>query len=305
MADVAIGVVLVNWNGADDTLVALDSLAGAHPRPARVVVVDNGSRDDSVARLTAWIDAHDARAWVHVVALAENRGFPGGNNAGLEVLAAEGVTDAFLLLNNDTTVAEDFFARLADGVAARPDAGLYGTTIYEWDRETVWYAGGTEHPIRALVLHQYRVPTGAAPRDTEFVTGCSMLIPRTTYARLGGLSEVYFPLYWEDAEYSVRARRTIGPLVYLPGAVVYHRVGATVGMPDVTPRVAYVQNHHRAIFVRRNYTGARRAAATLYLLVTKPARCVKELLRGNARVGWAILRGSLTGIFVSDPNATR
>src|SRR5689334_269502 len=82
-----IGVVVVNWNGADDTLEALASLWGADPRPARVVVVDNASHDDSVARLTRWAEArgvdHEllepgdaprgrARPWLSVLRSAAN-----------------------------------------------------------------------------------------------------------------------------------------------------------------------------------------------------------------------------------------
>ncbi|MGI9090885.1 MAG: glycosyltransferase family 2 protein [Gemmatimonadaceae bacterium] len=296
---VPVGVILLNWNGTADTLAALESLWQSQPRPRRVVVVDNGSAQESVQALREWVEAHD-NAWARVLELSTNAGFPGGNNAGLADVAQDSSIDFFLLLNNDATVAPDFFTEIMDGVAARPDGSLYTSTIYEADRKTLWYAGGTEHRHRALVLHSVK-KLGGAPADTEFISGCVMLIPRRTYAALGGLAEVYFPLYWEDVEYSFRARAAVGPLVYAPRAVAYHKVGATVGGGDVTPRVAFVQNHHRAMFVRRNFRGSDRAIALGYLLVTKPARFVKEVLKGNAKVGAATLSGALRGMLLTDP----
>lgn len=300
MADaVAVGVILLNWNGTADTLAALESLWQTEPRPRRVVVVDNGSAQESIQVLQEWIKAHDS-AWACVVALSQNAGFPGGNNVGLALAVKDQSLDFFLLLNNDATVAPDFFAELMDGVAAFPGGSLYTSTIYEADRKTLWYAGGTEHRHRALVLHSVD-KLGSASAETEFISGCVMLIPRRTYAALGGLAEVYFPLYWEDAEYSFRARAALGPLIYVPRAVAYHKVGATVGGGDVTPRVAFVQNHHRAMFVRRNFRGTDRAIALGYLLVTKPARFAKEILKGNTRVGVATLAGALRGMLLTDP----
>lgn len=294
-AEVAIGVVMVNyWKDGADTLDALESLRVASPRPAHVVVVDNGSADRSIELLDAWIvSTHNSR-WVTLLQLGYNSGFSAGNNAGVALLAERADVDAFLLLNNDTTVAPDFFARLAEGVSSRPDAALYGATIYESDASTVWYAGGTEHPNRVLFLHEFAVPDDGVPRETEFVTGCAMLVPRRTLERLGGLPELYFPGYWEDAEYSYRAR-TLGPLIYVPRAVVYHKVGASMGAASVSPRIAYVENRHRALFARRNYTGFQRLVSLGYLAVTKPARMLKEVARGNSHVGIAILRGTLAG----------
>ncbi|MGI8509234.1 MAG: glycosyltransferase family 2 protein [Gemmatimonadaceae bacterium] len=296
MDESSVGVVMVNyWKDGSDTIEALDSLYSASPRAAHVVVVDNGSEDLSISRLRAWIQNTASATWVTLLPLDRNTGFSGGNNAGIRVLRDDPRITAFLLLNNDATVAPDFFTHMGAAVAARPDAALYGATIFEYDRKTVWYAGGTERPSRALMLHDITIPATSEPRETQFVTGCAMLIPRDTFDSLGGLAEIYFPGYWEDAEYSFRARQ-LGPLVYAPGAVVYHKVGASMGSAKVSPRVAYIENRHRAVFVRRNYRGLQRVVSLAYLIVTKPARLLKEIARGNPRVGWAILQGAMAGV---------
>jgi len=316
-AALAVGVAIVNWNRPQDTVECLDSLLQADPLPARVVVVDNGSADDSVARMEKWAEERgvpvdverapdgapgtDHRPpWLTVLASETNRGFSGGNNVALRWLAADARLGHFLLLNNDATVAADFFAEVAAALREVPEAGLLSGTIYEFaDRSRVWYAGGYEVPYRALVLHAYAVPASPAPVATEFICGCSMLISRDAYRALGPLPECYDPAYSEDAEYSIRARKRGMPLVYAPRAAVYHKVGATLGgSPFVVPRVAYLQNRNRVFYVRRNMRSWTRWIALSYLAITKPGRAVVEALAGRPAVAWAMLRGTATG-FVS------
>src|SRR2546425_9757739 len=103
MRSVPIGVVILNWNGHVDTIACLESLATADPGPARVVVVDNASTDDSVAALTAWA-GKPSMPPPTIVRSERNRGFAGGNNLGLVLLARDREITHFLLLNNDATV---------------------------------------------------------------------------------------------------------------------------------------------------------------------------------------------------------
>lgn len=314
MPDPTFGVVLVNWNGHDDTIAALESLVAARPRPERVIVVDNGSHDDSVARLEAWGRAHaptfartrsasaaaddgDLAPWLMLIEAGANLGFSGGNNVGLAHLARRSAATHFLLLNNDAMVAPDYFARMREAIARAPDAGLIGCLIFHHpERHRIWYAGAREVPYRALLLHHQDPPADHAPRPTTFVTGCAMLIARAVYERLGGLPECYNPIYWEDSDYSFHVRRAGWPVLIAPAAHVYHRVGASGGGERLTPRVAFWQNRNRVLFVRRNYRGLRRLVALSYLFATKPARGALEGLRGRGALGSAIVRGFVRGL---------
>lgn len=312
MPEPTFGVVLINWNGCDDTIVALESLLVAEPRPMWVVVVDNGSHDDSTARLAAWgrdrapsftsvigtnTDASEGAPWLLLVAAGENLGFSGGNNVGLAYLARRTAATHFLLLNNDARVAPDYFSRMRTALAQSPDAGLMGCLIFhDPERERVWYAGAYEVPYRALLLHHDHVPEDETPRPTAFVTGCAMVIARHVYEMLGGLAECFNPIYWEDSDYSFRVRRAGWPVLFAPAARVYHRVSATGGGERPTPRVVYWQNRNRVFFVRRNYRGVQRLVALSYLIVTKPARALVEGIRGRGAMGSAILRGFVRGL---------
>lgn len=311
MPEPTFGVVLVNWNGAPDTIAALESLRAAADGARHVVIVDNGSASESVGALREWAHAN-APGWVEIllgdrtsapapwltlITAGRNLGFSGANNVGLTYLAATHDTH-FLLLNNDAMIAPDYFVELRAMLAREPDAALVGSLILRHpERDRVWFAGGYEVPHRALVLHRLTLTDAEHPHLTEFVTGCAMLISRELHDAQGGLADVYNPIYWEDTDYSFRARAAGWKVMMAPRARVYHRVGASGGGEALTPRTAFLQNRNRGFYVRRNYRGRDRVLAIAYLIATKPARALVETLRGRPALGMATLRGFARGVF--------
>src|SRR5213596_3702636 len=101
MTSPAIGVVVLNWNGLDDTLACLESLVTTRPAATRIVVVDNASTDGSADALERWAAAPEPRPLV--IRSDRNRGYAGGNNLGLTQLARDPAITHVLLLNNDAT----------------------------------------------------------------------------------------------------------------------------------------------------------------------------------------------------------
>jgi GT2 family glycosyltransferase len=322
----SIGAIVVNWNNAADTVDCLESLRVASPRPPRVVVVDNGSIDDSPGRIARWAAelgmsfelitrmdqrtpptaASPASPWLTITSLGTNLGFAGGNNVGLELLHADETLTHFLLLNNDAVVAPNYFEEMHAALEDRPGVGLIIGTIYELpNRDRVWYAGGRMLPLRALVSHNVDLPSRPEAASTEFITGCAMVIGREALERVGLLADCYFPGYMEDAEYSWRVRRSGLDLIYAPRALVYHKVGATFGARSASPMTAYYQTRHRLFFVKRNLRGSGRLFALMYMAMTKPVRAFVDVLSGRPRVGWATLRGTFDGFFGPSGNRPR
>jgi GT2 family glycosyltransferase len=210
------------------------------------------------------------------------------------------------LLNNDAVVSPSYFAEMRAALSRRPRAGLSTGTIYELaNRSRVWYAGGRMLPLRALVTHELRVPAHEFPVQTEFVTGCAMVISRAAIEEVGMLAECYFPGYMEDAEYSWRIRSSGFELIYAPRAVVYHKVGTTFGARAVSTLTAYHQNRHRLYFVRRNLCGLSRITAMVYMIVTKPGRALIDLIQGRPDIGWAALRGTWAGLTTTPGDSAR
>lgn len=306
-------VVVPSFNHADDAITCLGALWDADPRPGRVLLVDDASTDDAVARIARWAGGTgvhhrvvpaaslqrslEPSPWLTIAAAEANSGFVHSCNIGLRYVRDFTKAPFALLLNNDAAVTPTYFAELAKALARVPETGLLTGSIYEWDRSTVWYGGASFNPIRALATHNTDLPDTDAPTETGYVCGCSMLISRPVLEKVGLLAECFQPAYGEDVDYSLRVRAAGFPVMIARRAVCYHRVGSSLGRMDQSPRTVFSVNRNRAFTLRRNYKGWRRAAGITYLAVTKPGRALLELAKGRPRTAWAVLSGMLVGVF--------
>lgn len=216
----SVAAVVLSWNGREDTLACLRSLAGEQ---VETIVVDNASEDgsaDAVAR-----EFPD----VELVRNDRNLGYAGGMNVGIR-RALELGADSVLLLNNDVEVEPGAVAALA---AAVEGAGAVSPLIvFADDPERVWYAGASFDPRRGYNGRHRGLGRPAAEFtesvETDRACGAAMLIPRGALETLGLFDEELFA-YWEDAEWSLRARRAGLPIRVVPAARVRHKVSATTG----------------------------------------------------------------------------
>lgn len=211
-------ILLLNWNGWQDTLECLRSLEDLDYPNYRVLVVDNGSTDDSVARI------REAYPNVVLVETGGNLGFSAGNNVGIRY-ALERAADYVWLLNNDTKVMDrDVLKELVTTTGV--DA--IGTTVTAYcDKEGIWYSGGKVSLLLGGPVHSNR-RTSLDKRvyETKFISGCNMFIPRKLIDKLGLLDERFF-LGQEDAVYSLRALRNGYRLKVLNRISICHKVGVT------------------------------------------------------------------------------
>jgi GT2 family glycosyltransferase len=230
--------IVLNWNGRDETLRCLQSLAArADAPPVGVVVVDNGSVDDSVTAIRA------AHPDVELVENGANLGYAGGCNAGIRRALTRGA-EWVVLVNNDARVAPDTITAFAAAAVEHPEAGaLAGKVYFDDDSERIWYAGGS---VRAWLGYHGRVrgygkPDGPAYRrlePTERATGALMAVSRTAIERCGLLDEELFA-YVEDLDWSVRIRRAGFALLFVPDAVAWHLVSASTGGEMVSTHNLY------------------------------------------------------------------
>src|SRR5262249_27910766 len=122
----ALGIVLVNYEGLEDTLRCLESLCRQQTPPARLIVVDNASRHDPSAVAVRYPQCV-------LIRRAANGGWAGGNNTGIRYALRTGCR-LVALLNNDTVVAPSFVERLAAAAEGNPEFGVFGPLIYALDR---------------------------------------------------------------------------------------------------------------------------------------------------------------------------
>lgn len=230
IAPAGVTIVVLNWNNCDDTLACLESLAAARLDGARMLVVDNGSRDGSV-------DAIRTRfAGVRLVALAENRGFAGGSNAGIRPALEDGA-DAVLLLNNDTRVLPDFLGPLVQAMNDSSEAAAVTGAIMRLDRPDmldVAYAEvrlGERHAVQLRGVNALAGHGFDTRRMVEVATGCCLLLRGEALRDVGLFDEAYFA-YHEDVDWCFRARRAGWTVLYEPFARVLHRGSGSTRRTD-------------------------------------------------------------------------
>ncbi len=234
-------VIIVNWNGKKDTEVCLSSLEKIEKRHVdlRVVVVDNGSSDDSVKAIKKKYPK------VTVLPTGRNLGFTGGNNVGI-THALKDQADFVWLLNNDTFVDPHVLNVLK--AFDDPNTGICGSKIYfapghefHADRykkdelgRVFWYAGGLIDWDNMYASHRGvdEVDHGQydGQEQTPFVTGCSMMIRASVFDRVGMLDDRYY-LYLEDLDFCLRAKKAGFSLRYVPSSVLWHVNAGSSGRP--------------------------------------------------------------------------
>ena len=214
-----VAVVILNWNGANDTLACLESLK-ASTIPVHVIVVDNGSTDDSVGKIEASELADE------VIAIGVNSGYAEGNNLGLR-LALHRRFPVIGVLNNDTIVAPDALELLLEHLppseyrAVTPD-------IRYFDRPgESWFAGGLVDRGWPRHLQPGELGNDKQPlRPSECLTGCCIVARRETWERIGLFDPSYF-LIFEDSDWSMRAVQYGVSLYVVTASTILHRVSSS------------------------------------------------------------------------------
>lgn len=288
-----VAVVLVNWNGATDTLATLASLDHVLGAEAlRVLVVDNGSTDDSVARLRR------ERPGLEILETGKNLGFAGGNEVGIQKALESPEVGWVLLLNTDVDLDPGFLGPLVRA-CADPEVGAAGPKIFYYDLPDVLWAAGGRLRIRETVAvelgrGQKDGPRWNRARDVTYLTTCCLLIPRDVLERVGPLDPAYF-INVDDADWCRRALDAGYRLRYVPESRIWHKVAASTA-GSYTPTKTYHTGRSNAVWVRRHAGPLGKLRFVAANLVTLPAAYVRELFRGNTRAVRSKMRGVLSGL---------
>jgi GT2 family glycosyltransferase len=263
-----VAVVIVNWNGARDTIDCVRSIQQMETGGAQltIVITDNDSSDDSVASLDTFLrtqgtacpvdppraltdkvrrivryGSDDEQTSMFLVEAKTNGGFAVGNNIGVDASQLAGTPDFVWFLNSDTQADRDALLHLLAKMDANPDIGMCGSTlIHASDKRTVQSYGGSYYSLRtgrgwspfAGQPYDPDIPDEQVERQINYVSGAAMFVRRTMLDQIGSMSEKYF-LYNEEIDLSCRAagRFRIGVAVR---SVIFHQVGASIGTEGST-----------------------------------------------------------------------
>lgn len=203
-----------------------------------VVVLDNGSADDSVEKIKKSTNSKINGLKFHLIENKKNLGFAEGNNVAIKYALGKGA-NFVCLLNNDTRVKEDFLLQLIKVAESQKEIGVVGGKIYFEEGfefhsgryakgdlgKVIWYAGGKIDWQNVYASHRGvdEVDKGQydKERETEYVNGCLMLVKKEVFQQIGFFDPRYY-LYFEENDFCQRAKEAGFKLFYAPKAVIWH-----------------------------------------------------------------------------------
>lgn len=209
-----VSVIVLAWNGEAFLEACLTSVREQDYPGVELIVVDNASTDDSV-RIA---ERHCPPA--HLIRNSANLGYAGGNNVGLRQASG----DVVLLLNQDVQLRPGCVRAFAQAFE-RAQTGIVGGKAYFPDGRVQHAGGWIEWPSGLAHHHGYQaVDQGqwSEPRPVEFVTGAALAIRRAVMERVGLLDEGFWPGYFEDVDYCLRAARAGFEIWFAPEAALVH-----------------------------------------------------------------------------------
>ncbi|MCB1084860.1 MAG: glycosyltransferase family 2 protein [Chlamydiia bacterium] len=235
-----IGVIILNWNGKNDTLACLKSLKQVKT-PHDVIVVDNGSTDGSIAAIR-----HSA-PHAHLIANRENLGYAEGNNVGIRH-ALNKRYDYIFILNNDTTVSPTILDAFL-----KQDAPIQGgTATLMSDPNRLDHLGGNWNPKTGtfdMVGSNAPLKDFSNPLTLDYVCGVALFVKREVFETIG-LFDPRFFLFWEESDWCLRGKRAGYVSITCPNALLQHKVSAsfTGGKPHIT----YFWWRNRLLWIDKN-----------------------------------------------------
>ena len=314
-------IAIVNWRTADLTIDCLRSVASEIDTVSscRVVVVDNGSGDDSADRLERAIEDNGWQGWARLIRSSENLGFAGGNNIALREMLEPGETPEFaILLNPDTIVRPGAFQILVDFMKSHPEVGIAGGRSEDPDETPqaccFRFPNFFNEVSRYLKLGIFdrifsrfmaAVPIPQEPRPIDWVSGALMIVRHKVFNQIGLLDDGFF-LYFEETDFTLRAARAGWTCWHVPESRVVHLVGQSSGIsqrdqrPPRRPqywfdsRHRYFVKNHGALYAILVDAGAILALAAWNARrfitrkpQTDPPKLLSDMLRNSV-----ILRGT-------------
>ncbi|WP_241969097.1 glycosyltransferase [Microcella putealis] len=211
----------MNFRGVDDTIAAIESLRQSDwpSELLHIVVVENGSGDDSVERLRD-VDG------ITLVVSDKNLGFAGGCNLGVR----ETTADIVAFLNNDARPDSGWIRHAIDAFSSAPDVAAVASKVLDWDGTRIDYAGSAltwygmgYKPFTAEPISL----SDDTPRDVLFGTGSAMFVRRDIFAELGGFDERFF-MFFEDVDLGWRLNLRGYRMRYEPRSIAFHKHHASM-----------------------------------------------------------------------------
>lgn len=240
-----ISVVVVNWNGLEDTKVCISSIEKVSYKNKELIVVDNGSSDGSK-------EYFRHKKNIIFVDLPSNSGFTGGHIAGLEVAQGEYVA----LLNNDAVVAQDWLTKLLDVFRRHPDAAAVGGKAFLWNENYKEFDNSNPfysyQEIDSINGYTKSLMTGDDECLVDSISGAALILDRKKLADVGYLDNDFFA-YYEETDLLARLKRKGYNVYYTPLAHIWHKIAASSKGGSASPFYLKQMHRNRFYYAYKNF----------------------------------------------------
>ncbi len=269
--------VILNTNRCQDTLECLASLVQNTYQNHRAIVLDNRSRDGSVAAI------HDAFPEVQIISLEENLGYAGNNNAGIQAALDQGAEWVFVL-NEDTVLERECLMHLIKVGESDENIGILGPMVYHHAEPHVIQSAGGLFGARWEAYHLAKDEEDSGqfrhPHLVDWISGCAILVRRSLIEQVGMIDERYY-YYWEETEWCLRAGRLGWKIMHVPQAKLWHKGVQRDHQPK--PSVTYYATRNRLLTLRKH-----RAPLSAWFYAW--GQLIKILISWSVRSKWKGMR---------------
>lgn len=301
-----VGIVVLNYNGAADTIACLKSLFNITYDNYRIIIVDNSSSDESVncildylksvVHYNLFLSVKEALEFkgvetrVTMIKSEFNGGFGYGNNIGIQY-AVDKYAKYILVLNNDTEVDSGFLEPLVRCCCTNPKIGIAASKIYYFDKPDVFWSNGGSFNSYTFKTTHYNInekDRGQLSVKNTFLSGCMWLIPTDVILEEGLMREDLF-MYMEDVEYTNRLIKAGYQLVCVKESAIWHKVGGSSGGKHSEFSIYWIARN-KAILAKENKNVIKIITALFYLIFINSLRLI---YKGKS----SLVRSHFKGIF--------
>ncbi|RLF37410.1 MAG: hypothetical protein DRM99_00455 [Thermoplasmata archaeon] len=273
-----VSLIIVNWNGEDVLAECLDSVFSQDYKPIKVIVVDNGSQDNSLKIIKRYKK-------IKLIKNFENLGFAEGNNIGIR--AAKG--DYIFLLNNDTVLKKNCITELINAIEATSEVAFVGPRINYYKTDKIWSLG-----VRVEYLsYRHKLMTNELDKVTQvpYIVGCAMMCRADVIKSYPLMDPGYFS-YYEESDWQARIKKNGYKILVAPGAVVWHKIAQSTGGADSAFSIYYL-SRNRGYFIKKNLNLTQKFTAYPLYLAEIKIRFWLYILKGKPKLSKYTLIGFL------------
>ena len=325
-----VSIVVLNWNGWEDTLECIESIfSSGYPR-CKVVIVDNGSQDQSVEHIRDYADGKfgiksqlrastsipkqhkmrefnlneiegknklDCHCPLVLIKSPENFGFAEGNNIGIRFALNYLSPDYVLLLNNDTFVEEKFLENLVEVAGKDEYIGIVGPKIYYYHKPDMINSAGVMMNWPSGIGTNLGIgclDNGQFDETSDFdaLIGVCLLIRTSLFEKVGYLDKKFF-LLLEETDFCIRARKNNFRVIFHPKSKVYHKEGFS---GKLNPSSLYYTSRNRLFLIRKHQPVEKIFVYTLFICLRAVLDSIFYLIKGELDSSRAIFTGTWHGL---------